>query len=58
MWLSLAASRTSGDDQKKFADARELLAKKMTAQQMAEAQRRAREWKPKSGENTGTSRMK
>jgi hypothetical protein len=28
-----------------------LLDKKMTSQQIAEAQRRAREWKPKSGEN-------
>jgi hypothetical protein len=46
MWLNLAASRASGDQQKTYADARELVAKKMTPQQIAEAQRRAREWKP------------
>ena len=49
MWLNLAASRSSGDNQKKFADKRESIAEKMTSQQIAEAQRRAREWKPKSG---------
>ena len=46
MWLNLAASRASGDDQRRYADARESVAKKMTAQQIVEAQRRAREWKP------------
>jgi hypothetical protein len=53
MWLNLAASRASGENQKKYAEARESIAKKMTSQQIAEAQRRAREWKPKSGENLG-----
>jgi len=47
MWFNLAASRASGDDQKKFADAREGVAREMTAEQIADAQRRAREWKPK-----------
>lgn len=46
MWLGLAASRARGDDQKKFADARESLARLMTAAQIAEAQRLARDWKP------------
>jgi TPR repeat protein len=46
MWLNLAASRASGDDQKKYADQRDFIAGKMTAQQIAEAQRLAREWKP------------
>ena len=32
-----------------YAASRELVAKKMTPQQIAEAQRRAREWKSKSG---------
>jgi TPR repeat protein len=54
MWLNLAASRASGDDQKRFADIRDLVAKKMTSQQLAEAQRRAREWKPKSGQESKT----
>jgi TPR repeat protein len=58
MWFNLAASRASGDDQKKFSDARELVAKKMTAEQIAGAQRRAREWKPKSGENKGGKPVK
>jgi TPR repeat protein len=49
MWLNLAAWRASGEDQKKYADVRDSVAKKMTAQQIAEAQRRAREWKPKVG---------
>jgi hypothetical protein len=53
MWLDLAASRVSGDDQKKYADARGWVAKMMTSPQIAEAQRLAREWKPKSGENKG-----
>jgi TPR repeat protein len=47
MWLNLAASRAHGDQQKYYAELREALAKKMTPQQIAEAQRRAREWKPK-----------
>jgi hypothetical protein len=48
MWVSLAASRASGDDQRKFAHERDFLAEKMTPQQVAEAQRLAREWKPKT----------
>jgi TPR repeat protein len=47
MWYNLAASRVSADDQESFADARDRLAKKITAEQIADAQRRAREWKPK-----------
>jgi TPR repeat protein len=47
MWVNLAASRSSGDDQKKYATARDFLAGKMTAQQIAEAQRLARDWTPK-----------
>jgi len=53
MWLNLAASRATGDDLKKYTEVRETVAAKMTPQQIAEAQRRAREWKPKSGESTG-----
>ena len=47
MWLNLAASGVGGEDQKKFSDARDELAGKMTTQQIAEAQRLAPEWKPK-----------
>jgi TPR repeat protein len=49
MWLNLAASRASGDDLKTYADERDRAAKQMSHEQIAEAQRRAREWKPKSG---------
>ena len=48
MWLSLAASRASGEDAKLFAKRRELLANRMPPQQIAQAQSRAREWKPKT----------
>ena len=46
MWLNLAASSTNGDVQTKFVNARELIAKKMSAKQIAEGQRRARDWSP------------
>ena len=39
-------SRASGAGQKRYAAARDGVAEKMTAQQIAEARRRAREWKP------------
>ena len=44
MWLNLAFSSTNGDVQTKFVNARELIAKKMSAKQIVEGQRRAREW--------------
>ena len=50
-WANLAASRDTGDDREKAAtrsrsaaDARDSLATRMTPAQVAEAQRRAREW--------------
>jgi len=46
MWLNLAAAAASGDDQKNAATLRDETAAKMTPQQIAEAQRLAREWKP------------
>jgi hypothetical protein len=51
VWLNLATSNITngGDDQKKYAEARDLVAMDMTPQQIAEAQRRAREWKPTTG---------
>jgi TPR repeat protein len=45
-WMSLAASSASGDDRKRAAELLDRLATIMTSQQIAEAQRRAREWKP------------
>ena len=41
MWTNLAAAQVSGDTEKVFADR---LARKMTAVQIAEAQKRAQEW--------------
>ena len=46
-WVNLAAAQSQGDKQKKYSEARDTIAKKMTPQQIAEAQRLAREWKPK-----------
>ena len=44
-WMSLAAARATGENQKRFADARDSLAKAMTPEQIAgEAQKRAAEW--------------
>ena len=47
MWLNLAMSRVSGENATKFAQTRQSIAKKMTGEQIAEAQRLARELKPK-----------
>ena len=52
MWMNLAASRASGDDQKRIAGIRDDVASEMSAAQIAEAQRLARDWKP----NTETNR--
>jgi len=43
-WFALAAARATGEDQKKFADGANDLAKSMTPAQAAESQRRAQEW--------------
>jgi uncharacterized protein len=58
MWLNLAASRASGDEQTKYANARNQVAEKMTSQQIADAQRRAREWKPRGHADNGRMRTK
>ena len=49
LWMNLAASRASGYDQSEYARERDLLTAKMSGRQVREAQRLAREWKPKSG---------
>ena len=46
MWLSLAAAPSSGADRERLVKARDAVAERMTANQIAEAQRRAREWTP------------
>ena len=50
LWVDLAASRfppSAIDDRKGAAHNRDIVASKMTAEQLAEAQRLAREWSPK-----------
>jgi uncharacterized protein len=47
MWFNLAASRSPEGDQS--VKNRDLVAAKMTPAQIAEAQKLAREWKPKTG---------
>ena len=46
-WFYLAASRTTGSDQESILELRDSTAARMTAGQIAEASRLAREWKPK-----------
>ena len=47
MWANLAAAQSSGEDRDRWVKNRDFVAAKMTTEQVAEAQRRAREWKPK-----------
>jgi TPR repeat protein len=50
MWVSLAASRfpaSAKEDREQAARHRDIVASKMTAAQIAEAQKRVRDWKPK-----------
>jgi len=47
-WVNLAASQSQGEDLERYAETRERFAKQMTPDQIAEAQRLAREWKPKT----------
>jgi TPR repeat protein len=47
MWLTLSASSASFEYQEQSAEARDDVAKKLTPQQLGEAQRMAREWRPK-----------
>ena len=47
MWYNLAASQQTGDERQFTAQVRGWLEEEMTREQIAEAQRLAREWKPK-----------
>jgi len=49
MWFNLAASNLTGEDRESAATNRDSIAEKMTSEQIAEAQRLAREWQPKTG---------
>ena len=46
MWLNLAAARMTGKDREDAIHNRFLVAQRMTPEQVAEAERRARDWKP------------
>jgi TPR repeat protein len=46
MWYELAAEHTTGGDQTTITEMRDDLASKMTPEQIAEARKRAHEWKP------------
>ena len=48
MWVNLEASTSQGETNETYAKARKLIAENMTPAQIAEAQRLAREWKPKT----------
>lgn len=47
LWVNLAALRATPDEQKLYAGRRDKIAALMTPAQLTEAQRLAREWKPK-----------
>ena len=44
MWANLAAAQSSGEDRDRWVKNRDINAAKMTAEQIAEAQRLALEW--------------
>ena len=46
MWLNLAVARSAGDARERYAAARAGLAERMTLDQLADAERRARAWTP------------
>jgi len=48
MWVNLAASKSQGEKNERYAKSRKLIAEEMTSVQIAEAQRLAREWKQKT----------
>ena len=48
VWLNLAASRSTGEQRDEYVEARDAVAERMTREQLAEAQRRAREWEEAS----------
>ena len=47
-WFNLAAARSSGEGRDAYGQRRDAVAARMTREQIAEAQRRARGWKPTS----------
>ena len=46
MWFNLAVAQSSGENRDRYVKARDAVAELMTSEQIAEAQRLTREWKP------------
>ncbi len=46
MWFTLAVEQSSGEERERYVQHSDLTSELMTADQVAEAQRRAREWTP------------
>ncbi len=46
MWLDLAGAQSSGDERDSYVELRDAVAALMSSEQIAEAQRLAREWRP------------
>lgn len=44
-WVDIAATDASGEEQKKYVEVRDVLARKMTPNEMVEARRRSQEWR-------------
>jgi tetratricopeptide (TPR) repeat protein len=53
MWMNLATSRSRGENREAYAKQREHVADLMTPEQVAKAQRLAREWQPKTWDELG-----
>jgi TPR repeat protein len=51
MWMNLSASKSNGDDRKKAAEFRDMVAMLMTREQVVKAQQMASEWTPKKGKS-------
>ncbi len=49
VWLNLGAATSYSDERERFAALRDKVAQKLTPQQLGEAQRLSREWKPTVG---------
>ena len=47
MWINLAASQLSGEERERVGKVRDLIASKLTPDQLAKAQELARNWQPK-----------
>jgi TPR repeat protein len=58
MWINIAASLATGAEQQQCIELRDGMTKELSPQEVVEAQRLAREWRPKKGADTGWKPMK